>query len=286
MKSALLAIVGVSLLAATAACDSGSDGEGGSGGTGAGPVMSGGTSAGTGTAAGSGTGGSAGSGTGGTGTPTAGVPLTPTDGWIAADSNTLMVQGAVFSFADDFSKKGPPEMTSNFMGSNACIAGVAAKVDKMCTPPAGMDCYGVYWGAAIGLNLNQPNVPDPMDPTKMIGGMAMAYDATAIKGFAFEIAGPAGAAGMIPTSLRFKVDDGSTTVEYCTGEETPIKAGENTVMFDQLRTKCWEKKASQMAPMFATAIQSKVVKIAWQVVTKDAAAIPFDFCVNNIRAIQ
>ena len=60
-----------------------------------------------------------------------------------------------------------PTMT----GMKVCMSGTAAKVDTKCTPPAGIDCFGVTWGAAIGFNLNQPNVPDPTDPTKMIGGI-------------------------------------------------------------------------------------------------------------------
>lgn len=299
MKSALLAVVGVSILAATAACDSGSDGgTGGSAGSGVIPIPNGGTAptAGTGTTptAGTGTTPTAGTGTGGTGSsggaPAAGVPLTPTDGWVAADSNALMVQGAMFGFADDFTTAGPPMMAVDTTASNACIKGVAAMVVKTCTPPAGMDCFGVYWGAALGLNLNQPNVPSMTDPTMMVGGDPMPFNASAIKGFAFEIAAPAGGAGMIPASkdLRFKVDDGTETTEgeFCTGKETPIKLGENVVTFDKLRTKCWEDLAKQPTPSLATSIQSKVVKISWQVVTNDKGTVPFDFCVNNIRAIQ
>lgn len=290
MKSALLAILGVSLLAANVGCDSGSDDNGGNT-AGTGPLPVGGTSATAGTGAiptsGTGTGGTTatgGTGGGGGGLPS-GVPLTPTNGWIAADSNALMVQGAMFSYADDFSLAGPPEMVSDFTLSNACIKGVAAKVDMTCTKPAGMDCYGVYWGAAIGLNLNQPSV---LDPTTMmeVGGDPMAFDASSVTAFAFEIAAPAGGAGMIPTSLRFKVDDGDPAVEYCTGAEVPVKLGANVVKLDQLRTKCWEALTKQPTPVTATTVKNKLVKIAWQVVTNDKATVPFDFCVNNVRAIQ
>ncbi len=292
MKSALLAVLGVSLLTASVGCDGGSeDNTGGTAGTGVIPI--GGTSTGTGgtgttagTAPAAGTGTTA--GTGGTGTPASGVPLTAENGWVDGASNTLMVQGAMFAFADDFTKAGPPALAENFMGSNACITGTATKVDLMCTKPEGMDCYGLYWGAAIGLNLNQPTIDDPMNPGMMIGGDPMGFNASAIKGFAFEIAAPAGGAGMIPASsaLRFKVDDGTAAGEFCTGKETPVKLGENTVTFDKLRTKCWEDLTKQPTPVLATSIQSKVVKISWQVVTNDKTTVPFDFCVTNVRALQ
>src|SRR5689334_1737124 len=75
-----------------------------------------------------------------------GVPLTAMDGWVAVDSNTLGIQGAMFAYSDPTSGMG---MAEDFVGANACIKGTAAKVDMMSdicknktfTPPA-MDCYG------------------------------------------------------------------------------------------------------------------------------------------------
>jgi hypothetical protein len=32
-------------------------------------------------------------------------------------------------------------------------------------------------------------------------------------------------------------------------------------------------------------VHSKVIKIAWQVVTKKGGTVPFDFCVSDLRAI-
>ncbi|RYZ06678.1 MAG: hypothetical protein EOO73_15380 [Myxococcales bacterium] len=286
MKSALLAILGVSLLATTVGCDGGSDDGGGTAGTGAGPVMSGGTpgaggtgvvpSAGTGTTAG--TTATGGTGTGGTGTPASGVPLTVMDGWVDGANNLLKIQGAMFSYADDTSAAGPPAMTTMAVGEKVCISGVAAKVDLMCTKPAGMDCYGLYWGAAIGLNLNQPNVDDPANPGMMIGGDPMAYDASAITGFAFTIDGT-----KVPTSLRFKVESGTpdAPVEYCTPTAKAVKLGENSYLFSDLLTECWKTGG-----MPATGAKNALYKIAWQVVTNDKATVPFDYCVSNVRALQ
>jgi len=217
MKSALGLILGVSILAtAVGGCDNGGDDAAGD------PPI---TIAGSANNAGSGTvvptAGSSTGGTGGGELPS-GVPLAATDGWVDGMSNTLMVQGAMFEYADPTSLMG---MTKDFTGANACIKGTAAKVDMkstacttmMFTAPA-TDCYGEYWGAAIGLNLNQA-----IDPATTMGGDPMPYDATAIKGFAFNITG-----AMVPTSLRFKVEDASG--EFCSPAAKPVKLGDNSFM--------------------------------------------------------
>jgi hypothetical protein len=196
-------------------------------------------------------------------------------GWVDGASNALMIQGAMFEYADPTSLMG---LEKNFTESNACIKGTAAKVDmasmacttKMFTPPA-TDCYGEYWGAAIGLNLNQA-----IDEATMMGGDPMPYDASAIKGFAFNITG-----AMVPTSLRFKVEDANG--EFCTPSTKPVKLGANTFMFEDLIKECWAPKAT--AATAATA-KAAVIKIAWQVVTNAMGAVPFDYCVADLRALQ
>jgi hypothetical protein len=275
MKSALGVFLGVSVLALAVGCDNGGDDTDGNT-AGKGPINVGGS-------AGSGTGGSvipnggsvtttAGTGTGGsggTGTPAAGVPLTPTDGWVDGASNTLMVQGAMFAYADETSKMG---MTEDFVGTHACIKGTAAKVDLKCTPVApATDCYGTFWGAAIGLNMNQP-----IDMTTMMGADPMPFDASSIKGFGFTISGM-----MVPTSLRFKVEDAAG--EYCTPTAKPVKLGANTFMLSDLIKECWTPK---MGAATAESAKSGIVKIAWQVVTDAKGTIPFDYCVESVVAIQ
>ncbi len=264
MASKLCSLFGLSILVlANVGCDDGGSGSD-SGGTG--PKAVGGSSS-TGGAGGSGGTGTGTAGTGGTATLPEGVPLTPTDGWVDAASNTLGIQGAMFSYADTTSGA---SMTDDFTGTNACITGTAAKVEMPCTiePPA-TDCYGTFWGAAIGLNLNQP-----IDMTTMMGADPMPYDASALSGFAFEITG-----SMVPTSLRFKVEDASG--EYCTTSMTPIKAGANSVTFDQLVTECWTTGGTP-----ATGAKAGLLKISWQVVTNAMSTVPFDFCVGNVRALQ
>ncbi|HYQ46924.1 MAG TPA: hypothetical protein VER11_33365 [Polyangiaceae bacterium] len=288
MSSAVKVILGVSVLAMAsgfAACDNGSGDTGpivaaGSGNTGSGTAGAatgtGGASTGT---AGAGPG-TAGSSTGGGSTMMEGVPITPNMGWVAVDSNVLGIQGAAFSFADATSKMG---MTDNLMTATdgkSCIVGTAAKVDmasdkcvnKTFDPPA-TDCYGQYWGAAFGINLNQT-----IDPGTMMGGTAMPFDASLIKGFYFEIDGNTVPG---PTALRFKVDDG--TKEYCNPSMVKVKVGPNTVLFSDLTTECW--MPTDMSSKVTDDVKKKVVKIAWQVVTNASSTVPFDFCISNVRAL-
>jgi hypothetical protein len=259
MATTLRSLFGLSiLLLANVGCDDGGD----SGNEDTGPMAVAGTTSSSG--GGSSTGGS---GSGGSATLPEGVPLTPADGWVDGASNTIGVQGAMFSYADTTSAM---SMVGDFTGANACITGTAAKVVMPCTVEApATDCYGTFWGAAIGLNLNQP-----IDETTMMGADPMPYDASALSGFAFEITG-----SMVPTSLRFKVEDGTT--EYCTPTAVPIKSGANSVTFEQLMTECWMAGGTS-----ASGAKSGLLKISWQVVTNAMSTVPFDFCVSNVRALQ
>lgn len=195
------------------------------------------------------------------------VPLIPTDGWIDAGSNELMVQGAVFSYADDTSKL---SLTSDFTGDRACISGTAAQVDLMCTPVApATNCYGVYWGAGIGLNLNQA-----LDPQTMLGREPRPYDASALQGFAFDLSGAA-----VPSSLRFRLE--TTLGEFCTPPSRPVRVGANVFTFDDLLQDCWH-----LGGISAQAAKSGIISLGWQVVTNAATSVPFDYCVSNVRALR
>jgi len=267
MNSALRLILGVSVLATAVGCDNGAgdDTSNNDGPKAVGAAPSAGSSS-----AAAGTGSSdAGTSAGGTGSSVlpAGVPLTATDGWVDVMSNSLGIQGAMFSYADDTSKA---TMMDDFVAADACIKGTAAKVDLKCTPVApATDCYGTFWGAAIGLNLNQPN-----DPATGMGGMPMPFDASALTGFAFDIEGAA-----VPTSLRFKIEN--ATGEFCSPPAKPVKLGANTFLFSDLMTQCWKTGG-----MSAVGAKSGIIKIAWQVVTNDKSAVPFDYCVKDVRALQ
>ncbi len=274
MSSALRVILGVSLLASIGCDNAGDADDTGTGGLK--PVAGTTSTAGSGVS-GSGTGGSSGGsdsngGSSGSGMNAAGVPLTAVDGWVDGMGNTLGIQGALFAYADDTSKM---DMVDNSKLTPACISGTAAEVVLTCTPePPAMDCYGHFWGAAMGLNLNQP-----IDEATGEGATPMAFDAGAkgITGFAFEITGD-----VVPSNLRFKVEDDSG--EFCNTSMKPIMKGENVFKFSDLHAECWEPKASMENPN-AEGAKGGLIKIAWQVPTKTGTSTPFNYCVGNIRAL-
>jgi len=269
MKSAIKLVVGLSMFGTALSgigCSSSSSDNGGSAGS---AVIVG--------SSGSG-GGSATTGGSGGGSAVAGVPITPMDGWVQADSNTAMIQGALFTYADDTTKM---SLTDTIMSGMNCMKGTAAKVDTTCTPPAGMDCYGVTWGAAMGLNLNQP-----IDPTTMMGSMTpLPFDLTKtnppITGFSFDVSG-----NTVPvaSSFRFLIDDMAAN-QYCSPPAKGIKKGTNTFYLKDLIEECW-LSSPKPTDLKGDTAANNVVKIAWQVVTSNTATVPFDFCIDNIVAIS
>jgi len=274
MKSALGLVLGVSILALAAGCDNGA----GDDNTGDPPItIAGSSGSGTGTPTAGTT--TTGGGSGGAAS-TEGVPLDPMNGWVDGNMNALKIQGAMFPFGDPTSLMGSMPVDFSMSGADACFKGTAAKVDmasmacttKMFTPPA-KDCYGEFWGAAIGLNLNQQ-----IDMTTMMGGTPAPFDASALKGFTFEISGTTVPA---PTALRFKVEDSSG--EYCNIAAHQVKVGVNTFEFADLVKECWKPPTP---PVTAVGAKAGLIKIAWQVVTNDKGTVPFDFCVKNVRALQ
>lgn len=77
-------------------------------------------------------------------------------------------------------------------------------------------------------------------------------------------------------SLRFKaVVDGEAAANYC----VIALAGVNNVRFADLHDECWVG-ATGAAPD-----TTKLTAIQWQIVTNDAAATPFDFCIEDIFVI-
>lgn len=209
-----------------------------------------------------------GAGTGG-GTPSTGIPLTFADGWVDGASNTALIQGAVFTYADLHTETTAVETIE---GATACFAGEAFQVDLDCeiTDPNASDCYGEFWGAAIGFNLNQG-----IDEVTMEGTDPMPYDAAAagIRGFSFDLSG-----NTVPTSMRFTVE--TSTGEFCTRSATPVLLGSNEFTFEDLFTTCWNNSGD---PLTDT---TSILKIAWQVVTNDSSTTPFDYCVSNVVALQ
>ncbi len=225
--------------------------------------------------AGGNTGGALGSDGGSTnsgGTSFVEVPLVPQDGWVDGASNSLGIQGPMFTSSDDTTAA---TVSEDFTGSNACIAGAAAQVNLDCTPnPPAADCYSEFWGAAVGMNLNVS-----IDPSTMQGADPAPFDATSVEGFTFELSGYT-----VPTSLRFAMLSGSTAdrvTGYCSLSSVPLVPGLNRLLLADLRTECWGTTGD--APD-AEALAS-VIRLQWLVVTNEKSTVPFDFCISDLRAL-
>jgi hypothetical protein len=198
------------------------------------------------------------------------VLITPVNGWVDGGSNVLLIQGAVYTGADSQSAA---NLSSDFTGSNMCIKGKAAKVDLGCTPiPPAPDCQMTTWGAAIYLNLNQA-----LDQSTMMGGAPGPYDASRIRGFAFELSGP-----IVPktSELRFWVE--TEKWQFCSEWNKQLKPGDNTVLLSELYQYC-SITPHQNPP--ATSVASILTRLEWQVMTNSTSEVPYDFCVSNLRAL-
>ncbi len=202
------------------------------------------------------------------------VPLIPADGWLDGSANRLRIQGAFFAAADVESES---SMTSDFTGSDACLKGSAARVDLTCPPVApATDCYGMYWGAMIGLNLNQA-----LDPSDHTGGTAQPFDASSLQGFSFVVTGNTVPA---PSSFRFQVESSDGDV-YCNVPTKKVLLGVNTFLFSDLVSECFWISSDPPNPSAQT-VQSALTRIEWQVVTNTTSQVPYDFCISNVRALR
>jgi hypothetical protein len=124
--------------------------------------------------------------------------------------------------------------------------------------------YDIYWGGAIGFNLNQAEGDDPP---------AEPFDASAagVTGFGFDVS-----ALPIGGQLRFNVlVAGEDTNNYCAAITAP--AG-NQFHWTDLKLSCW-------AAEDATPDPTRIQAVHWQIVTNDSGPFDFDFCVTNITAL-
>ena len=271
-SSAPVPALGGSMPASAGAGVADAAGESGGGTSGAG-VNSGGRNS----SGGSGTGVAGAVNTGGVFNDNFGLQLIPSNGWVDGAENALGIQGVIFGYADPTSKLG---LIADFKDSHACVSGTAAKIDQtstqcqtqMFTPPA-TDCYGEFWGAAIELNLNQP-----VDPATMQAGTSRPFDASALKGFAFELTGNTLPP---PKSFRFQVENASTV--FCNVPSIKVRLGINVVLFSDLVSECFRSPVPT-APTAQTA-KSALLKISWHVLTNTSEVVPFDFCVSSIHAL-
>ncbi|MET0411545.1 MAG: hypothetical protein ABW217_09620 [Polyangiaceae bacterium] len=316
-RSSLLA--GVACVALAAACSSPDDDEpgappaippagagqtgGGAGGTGgAPPLANGGTGGapsglgqgGTGPLAQGGTGGAPAGGAGGAPAAGTGLDLIPNaDGFVFANTNAVGVQGAFFTAADTGgSTIAPAAFTGTVTNGDVCVSGTAALIppnpDEDPAVVGDEFEYGTTWGTIVGLNLSQPNdamtgapsmIPQPFN-------RAVAGQGT-VNGFSFTLTGT-----QIPpaASIRFKTTfpsaPGSTTAspqEFClplaVAQPAPGAAGTTyTATINSQTAECWN-------PGGVAFSSAQLLSLQLQIVTSTTAAVPFNFCIADLKAI-
>ncbi|MEP7120881.1 MAG: hypothetical protein ABJE95_08230 [Byssovorax sp.] len=134
-------------------------------------------------------------------------------------------------------------------GTSLCASGVAGKVVGM--------AYSTYWGAGIGVNLNQKAMPmSPVDPIQLTGS-----------GVSIGLATPPA------TEVRVVLDDAG--VAYCavlTGPSTSL-------VWSDFNTTCWDKTIAGSKSMTKAPLATSI-KV--QVVTSADADRPFDYCIASI----
>jgi hypothetical protein len=196
------------------------------------------------------------------GMPGSGFDLKPVQGWVAGTTNEAGIQGAFSTISDATGT--PPGTTTitpaNFMaatGSQICVQGSASMVVGT--------AYGQYWGGGVSFDLGDPGQNMPKVP----------WNRGKVVGFSFTISGTA-----IPPmgQFRFGVDyyDGTTVnTNYCTN----IVNGPNTIMFSQVINQCYQAGGTALP----ATVQLAALK--WQVATVTTAATPFNFCIDNLKAI-
>lgn len=216
--------------------------------------------------------------TGGTGG--AGSLMFDATGWVDKTvTGDLGIQGAFYPYADSLGMNGMPpgdcqgdgfttdqcstiSVTYDAVAGKICATGTAAMVANDMT---GMPAYSQIWGAGIGFDLNST------------GGDAstkMPYDAAAhhVAGVSFDIDNlPVGA----ELRVEFPTPAMATTAHYDIVNDNHFEA-----RFDQAAL--FYTTPADMTPIDTTMINS----FQWHVATNTKAAVPFNFCLSNIKVIM
>jgi hypothetical protein len=245
------------------------------------------------------TGGSTSTGTGGS-TSTGGstgtgdsVPLVADKGgFVAPDSNPLMIQGAWYAYADSIGDNGMPPGNCQKVGMHTdaeCSKVIApppgqpfAPTDttpdqKLCTEGtveavlmlAGAPDYSNMWGAGIGLDFNNPGM----------GAQKQSFNATAagVKGISFEIDAP-------PTAgIRVEFPDAATNNKAAAYwkatpmyQASPVKPGPNTIL--------WEEVTSPDPVNVPKLDPSTLMGIQFHV--QSGAAGSYKFCISHVKFLK
>ena len=163
-------------------------------------------------------------------------------------------------------------------GGKMCTKGTAAKVINMAgtTTPA----YSAVWGTGIGFDLNNGGTDDGGT------GQKLAWDATAhgITGFAFDIDTP-------PVGGQMRVEFPTNAVPGTTDINAAYWGGAGANLSPINTGKTYSFKLADVGgPNYLTSPmpfdKTKIISIQFHVVTNTSSAIPFEYCISNLRALK
>jgi hypothetical protein len=191
------------------------------------------------------------------------------DGTIYYNQNPHAINGGWYTFDDcsDASLAGLPCTVRNPMligpdgnrgwaiatSTAVCASGTAPRVQ---IGPDGTPAYAVQWGFGMGFSLN--------------GGAPFNAAAACIRGFQFALTGNA------PAVLRINVAT-TKTIGVSHFKETALSSLA-FVAFDEVRQGVWVPNPS---PLDIT----QITDIQFHVYTNEQTTTPFQFCVQNVRAM-
>jgi hypothetical protein len=208
----------------------------------------------------------------GVGGTTGGV-LSFTSGVILGTSNSYGISGGVYTFSDMKGSTISPDCSTGApcfgttTGTGFCVMGTDTDV-----PTNTSSDYATYWGAAVGLDLNNPT---------FTSGAAMAYTATqkGFKGFTFTLM------NLDSSQVRLTYEVRNTTTgnldEYCanlSGLST------NTVLFTNAYQQCYNPVATR-GPAMTAAQADHIEAIHWQVPSVYLFTTDFHFCIDSLQPV-
>jgi hypothetical protein len=212
-----------------------------------------------------------------------GVAIVPDSrGFVALSSNSLGITGAWYAYYDcndylyfDAGTPMPGVNCSNVTAPSplspftptAPPQGAAGAPTRMCTSGTTVAAtnFQFQWGAGIGLDLNNPS-------TTKLDFNALDAGAAPLKGFCFVLSG-----ARIPAiRVDLPSDQGITDNWYF---ETVIKAGVHSILFADTALRQRTATSTAFDP-------SKLMSIQFEIPSSATAPIPWDFCIDELSAIQ
>ncbi len=180
------------------------------------------------------------------------------DGWVDGSSNDVGIQGDWHTYGDTVSTFAP-RSEPFFSGGSVCLSGLI--------PPYADEPD--VWGAGLSLNLN---VTAPGQPPG-------AWDATEhdVRGFSFTLAGE----NPPLVQVNYPVVGQADGTIYCFEErDVDPNTHASSVDFEQTRYNCWDGDDGPNPD------ETNLRAFQVQVLPHDTEYVEFDFCLEDVAAVQ